>query len=281
MGCSAGPDNKTNYGIDVINISNLVTDQLKLYFDAGRTLSFNPGNDDGFWKDISNSPDSRKFGMRAGGYGSYGEVPVASPLFSSNAAGSFVFDGSNDFGTLQSNTATPPSTNTGAYQTPAGYNPWFPGANATISIWIKTTSTRDAGIWSHCNGGPVNLSYGIAGGKARYWYYTAPWQTLDSNAFINDDQWHNIVWAKQGTNMQIYIDNVLDKNITLVGSVNGPLYSLGSRWGPCNSDSYGANTNSYGSSFPGSLAILMAYHKQLSVSEIAQNYNNLKGRFRS
>lgn len=281
MGCSAGPNNKIQYGLDVINISGLVTDQLKLYWDAGRTLSYNPDNTDHFWNDISNSPDSRQFGLRASGYGSYGENSVASPTFSNDAGGSFIFDGVNDFGTLQNNSQTQPSVTTGAYQSVPGYSPWLPGSNVTICVWLKTTTTRDAGIWSHCNGGPVNLSYGVAGGKMRYWYYTAPWQTLDSNAIINDGKWHFCVWAKQGTNMKQYVDGNLDRDTTLVGDVNGPLYSLASRWGPCNSDSYGANSNSYGSSFPGSLAIMMAYHKQLSLSEILQNYNNLKGRFRS
>lgn len=281
MGVAAGPSNKIQYGIDVINISNIVTDQLKLYFDAGRTLSYNPENTDHFWNDISNSPDSRQFGLRADGYGSYGEASVSSPTFQTDGVGSFLFDGANDFGTLQDNNQTAPSVTTAAYQNSPGYSPWYPGSDATICVWMKTTSTRDAGFWSHCNGGPVNLSYGIQGGYMRYWYYTAPWQTLNSNTQINDNKWHFLVWAKAGTNMKQYIDGVLDKDTTLVGSANGPLYSLCSRWGPCNSPSYGANTNSYSSTFPGSFAILMAYHKQLSASEVLQNYNNLKGRFRT
>lgn len=281
MGIAAGPNNRTPYGTDVINISNIVTDQLKLYFDAGRTLSYDPENTDHFWDDISNSPDSSSFGLRANGYGSYGEVSVASPTFSSDGAGSFQFDGTNDFGTLQGKTETAPSVTTGAYQNSPQYSPWYPGTNATVCVWMKTTSTRDAGIWSHCNGGPVNLSYGIQGGYMRYWYYTSPWQTLNSNTRVDDGNWHFCVWAKANLNMKQYIDGVLDKETTLVGSVNGPLYSLASRWGPCSSPSYGVNTNSYGSTFPGNLAIIMAYHKQLSAAEVLQNYNNLKGRFRT
>jgi hypothetical protein len=279
MGCSAGPDNKTQYGIDVINISNLITDQLKLYWDAGRTLSFNLNNADVFWKDISNSADSRKFALRSNGYGSSGEPALSTPFFSSDAGGSFVFDGVNDFGTLMANSSTNNGW-TGGASYPTGYSPWFPGSNVTISVWMKTTSGRDEGFWSHCNGGPVNLSYGIGGGKMRYWYYTAPWQILDSTTSISDNRWHNLVWAKSGTNMRQYIDGNLDRNDTLVGDVNGPLYSLSSRWGPCYSDGYGANTNSYGSVFTGSLSIMMAYGKQLSAPEVLQNYNNLRGRFR-
>lgn len=280
MGCSAGPDNKTQYKLNVINISGLVTDQLKLYFDTGRSISYNSANNEVFWNDLSGSSENKKFSLKANGFGSYGEVASAAPTFSEDSGGSFVFDGSNDFGILHGIAATAPHVTTAAYQYPSNYDPFYPGSNITVSIWIKTESSGDLGVWSHCNGGPVNLSYGIGAGKARYWYYTAPWQILDSNTSINDNRWHNIVWAKSGTNMKIYIDNVLDKDVTLVGDVNGPLYSLGSRWGPCNSAGYGAGTNgSGGSVYSGSMAIVMAYHKQLSAGEINQNYNSLKVRF--
>ena len=282
MGCASGPNNDTPYGLDVINISGLVTDQLKLYFDTARKISFNNTTSDVFWKDISNSDQSRKFSLKANGYGSYGEVASAAPAFSDDAAGSFVFDGGNDFGILHGNNSTAPHVTTAAYQYPADYSPFYQASSGgliTVSMWIKTTTSSDLGVWSHCNGGPVNLSYGVGSGKARYWYYTAPWQILDSNTSVNDGQWHNLVWAKSGTNMKIYVDNVLDKDVTLVGNVNGPLYSLGSRWGPCNSAGYGANTNSYGSTFNGSLAVLMAYHKQLSAAEVSRNYVAMKTRF--
>ena len=80
--------------------------------------------------------------------------------------------------------------------------------------------------------------------------------------------------------MVMYINGVQDFSTTLTGSVTTSLSSIGSKWGPCNSDSYGAGTDAYGTVFNGTIANIMIYTKQLTSAEVTQNYNALKGRFR-
>jgi hypothetical protein len=265
MGCFSGANNLIEYPVSVINISNVVTNGLQMYWDAARNFSYVSGNSQ--WNDISGNLN-KPFTLRSNGYGNNGEQAPSAIVFSGEGGGSLLFDGINDFGTL------------GTSASPTANSPYTATSNITVCVWMKTTDGGDKGFWSHCNGGPVNLSYGIAGGKMRYWYYTAPWQTLDSNASINDGNWKFLVWAKSGTNMKQYINGSLDRDTTLVGDVTGPLYSLGSRWGPCNSDSYGAGTNSSGGSiFTGNLAIMMAYNRQLSQTEVSQNFQSFKTRF--
>jgi len=266
MGAYAGANNLTQYPVSVSNISNLVTANLQFYWDAARTLSL-ASSSSTQWNDISGI-QNKPFALRGNGYGNNGGQALSSITYSEDGGGSLLFDGTDDFGTL------------GTSATPTSNSPYTAGSNITVCIWMKTTDGGDKGFWSHCNGGPVNLSYGIGGGKMRYWYYTAPWQILDSNTSIIDGNWKYLVWAKSGTNMKQYINGSLDKDTTLVGNVQGPLYSLGSRWGPCNSDSYGAGTNgSGGSIFTGNLAIMMAYDRQLSQAEITQNFNSHRNRF--
>ena len=186
MGAFAGANNLTQSPVSVINISNVVTDSLQMYWDAARSLSFTSGSTQ--WNDVSGNL-SKPFALRANGYGSNGGQALAALPLADDGGGSLVFDGSNTFGTL--GTSASPSSN----------SPYSAPSNITICVWMKSTDAGDKGFWSHCSGGPVNLSYGIGGGKMRYWYYTAPWQILDSNTTVCDGNWKFLVWAKSGTNM--------------------------------------------------------------------------------
>jgi len=81
--------------------------------------------------------------------------------------------------------------------------------------------------------------------------------------------------------MTMYVNGVqTDTTSSLVGNTTGPLISIGSKWGPCYSDSYGAGYDSYGSMFNGSIGALMLYgSKALSAAEVRQNFNALKRRY--
>ena len=51
MGAFAGANNLTQSPVSVINISNVVTDSLQMYWDAARSLSFTSGSTQ--WNDVS------------------------------------------------------------------------------------------------------------------------------------------------------------------------------------------------------------------------------------
>lgn len=256
MAAYFGPNNATSITANSLNINGIVTDNLRLYLDAGRRASFTTADDR--WYDLSgNGTDVIMYSL---GGTTYSASPSGSPEFTQFNGGALVFNGTTNFGKM-----------IGGFTTSAAF---------TVSAWVKFTNGGDMGILSHCNGGPVGESWGVNAGKMYYMYYTSSWQTATGTSSVADGTWKNIVFAKNGTNMVMYINGTQDYTTTLTGSVTSLIASIGSKWGPCNSDSYGAGTDSYGSVFNGTIAVIMAHTKQLSAGEVAQNYNALKGRFR-
>jgi hypothetical protein len=249
-----GANNNIAATVVTSNVSNIVTDQLRLYYDTGRSYSY-PGYGPSLY-DLSGYNNTAT--MYNAGSSTYTTVAAGAPTFTSARLGEFVFDGVNDWGKFTE----------------------FNSTNAfSVSVWFKTTSINDMGFLSHCNGGPVGESFGLNAGKMYYLYYTTSWQSATGTSSVNDGNWKNIVFTKNGTALVMYINGVQDYSTTMTGSKTSLLNCIGSKWGPCYSDSYGVGTDSYGSVFNGTLAILMAHTKQLSAAEVLQNYNNLKRRF--
>ena len=213
------------------------------------------------WIDMISGNNATMY--NAGG-STYSASTPGTPILTSNPSflvPSLTFDGSNDFCKMTSQVSM--------------------GTNCTVSAWIKCTASSELGIISHCSGGPVNLAYTINGGKMAYQYYTNTWNTYTGTTNVNTGNWVNVVWAKANLTMTLYVNGVqTDVTTSLAGNTTGPLISIGSKWGPCNSDSYGAGTDSYGSMFNGSIGTLMLYaSKTLTAAEVKQNYDALKGRY--
>lgn len=236
------------------NGSRIVTDELQLFLDAGNIKSYPKSG--ATWGDISKNNRSVTF-YNAGGT-TYSSNPAGAPTYSTGNNGTFTLDGVNDWGKFSQFTI---------------------GSAVTVSIWLKTSNAGGGGLLSHCSGGPVNIGYQISGGKMHYQYYNASWQNVTGTSTISDGTWKNCVWAKTGTSMLMYINGVLDATLTLTGDISGPLCCVGSLWGPCNSDSYGAGTDSYGSVYSGDIGLVLIHGYRLSASEVLQNYNATKGRF--
>ena len=249
-----GTNNTTPAPVTVSNVNNIVTDQLRLYYDLGRSYSY-PGAGAILYDLSGNGTNTTLYSANTSTYSTF---PAGPPTYTKDNLGNFVFNGTTNWGRF------PEFTSTAAF---------------SVCAWIKFTATGDMGLISHCNGGPVGESYGVNAGKMYYWYYTTSWQTASGTASINDGNWKNIVFAKNGTNLITYVNGVQDSNQTLTGSKTSLLACIGSKWGPCYSESYGVGTDFYGSVFNGTLATLMIYTKQLSATEVTQNYNNLRKRF--
>lgn len=254
MAIIRGADNRFQGPVTTNNINGVVTDSLRLYYDAARSFSYPQTG--ATWKDLSgNGTDLTMYNL--GGV-TYTTSPAGPPDFSNLKGGEFNFNGTTNWGKFS------------AFNSTAAFS---------VSAWIKTTSSSDIGILSNCNGGPVGESYGVNAGKMYYMYYTTSWQAATGTTSVNDGGWKNIVFTKSGTNMVMYINGVQDYTTTLTGSVTSSLSCIGSKWGPCNSDSYGVGTDSYGTVFSGSMSVVMVYTKQLSATEVTQNYNVLKRRY--
>lgn len=249
----------TFYGVNnndssVRALSNIVTDSLRLYLDAGRNSSYPQSGST--WYDLSGNGTNVTFYKEGGTtYTTYNPGP---PTFTTTRLGEFTFDGVNDWGKFTAFSST---------------------TAFTVSAWINTTSSGDIGLLSHCSGGPVGETYGLNAGKMYHMYYTTSWQTATGTTSVNTGTWKNIVFARNGTAMVMYINGAQDYSTTLTGSTTSLVNCIGTRWGPCNSDSYGAGTDTYGTVFNGKVAILMIHTKQLSATEVLQNYNSTKSRF--
>jgi hypothetical protein len=246
-------DTIDSYLAKVYANEKLVTTGLTMYIDVNVHNSYYPGSGS-TWNDLAGSFNVTLY--NAGGSTYTSNAPGA-PTFSTGAGGFFTFDGSNDWGKFTQFTAQ---------------------SNISVGAWVKTTS--GGGIMSHCSGGPVNLAYWINGGKMAYYYYTNAWQLFTGNATVNDGNWRFLMWTKSGTSFRTYVDGVLDASTTLVGDVTGPLNAICTNWGPCDPDSYGAGTSSYGSVFNGSVGSIMVYNgTQLTAAQVLQNYYGTKNRF--
>jgi len=237
------------------NGPRLITKNMALHLDAADINGY--AGSGGTWRDLSGN--NRSVTMYNAGGTTYTSNPSGPAAFAQSKLGEFTFDGVNDWGKMATSITV--------------------GSDVTVSVWVKLTDTLDRGLLSHCSGGPVGLGYGINSGKMHYKYYTTSWQTTSGTTSVNDGNWKNLVWSKTGTSMIMYINGVQDYSVTLTGSVTGVLICIGSYWGPCNSDSYGAGTDSYGSVFAGTLASMMIQTTTLTAAEVLQNFNALRGRF--
>ena len=223
------------------SMPQIVPDNLHFWLDANYYSSYpNTGT---IWYDLSNN---------AKNFTTYVNQTATAISFNSNEARCFTFNGTSNWARSADVSL---------------------GTSATVSVWIKTTSSNEMGIFSNCSGGPVALAYVIDAGKMKYWYYTSAWQIAIGTTNVNDGNWKNLVWSKTGTSMVMYINGVVDLTTTLAEDISGYMNTIGSKWGPCD------GTPSYGTLFSGQMANIMCYSVALSSVQVLQNYNAQKYRF--
>ena len=176
---------------------------------------------------------------------------ISGATFSTNNAGYFSFDGINDQIEVASN-----------------YN--FGGTNKiTVISWAKSNSTtwNTAGMLASKRNQyilhPDSESTGIR-------FYVTISTFKNSNQYIatNIDQWNMWTGVYDGSAIKIY------QNTTL-GSTNNQTGNISS-----NTSSLFIGKDDFESRFfNGDIGVTLIYNKALTDSEIAQNYNALKGRF--
>lgn len=251
------------YGLrndNVTTASNLgvVTSSLRLFYVSGIKSSY-PGTGP-TWYDLSGNNTHCTL-YSSGGTTYSANLATEPELTNLGEPPSFHFDGANDFGK---------------------FSQFSLGSAQSVSVWFKTTSAKsNMGLFGHCNGGPVGVIYGLNGGYPRYRYYSGAWLAWQSTTLVNTGTWKNLAWTKSGTSMSLYIDGILSQSTTLSADVGGDFASIASEWGPCNSDSYGAGTDTYATVFDGNIGAIMVHTKQLSAAEVLQNYNVFKNRYKA
>ena len=140
--------------------------------------------------------------------------------------------------------------------------------NFTISLWADTNSTSYQSA--------IQLSNSTTTGTndstifVRNTYEANRWGFYDGStvllgAVLDLNRWYNLVMTKNSTTYTIFL-NAEQENQNTKNNINIEDFLIGRR-------SY---SNFY---YNGNIATTQVYNRELSVSEIKQNYNALKGRF--
>ena len=180
---------------------------------------------------------------------------VNSPTFNSQNNGFFQFV-SDDYARIPNNTLLDT-------QTP------------TVEVLIKTNATTQLGFWFEK--GTVNSQYSLfqsngtlilrqnVGGSLID-------LTITTSNFINTSNCYQVVGTFTSGRRRLYVNNNLVNSDTVTGT-------LGTNTGGMSIGAYGGYTGSKSYYYNGNLAICRVYNKELTSTEVLQNYNAIKGRF--
>ena len=180
---------------------------------------------------------------------------VNSPTFNSQNNGFFQFV-TNDYARI-------PNSTTLDTQTPS------------VEVWIKTNATSQSGFWFEK--GTVNTQYSLFQSSV-----TLLWRqnvggsltdlTITTSNFINTSSWYQVVGTFTSGRRRLYINGNLVNSDTQTGTIstNSGGMSIGA---------YGGFSGARGYYYNGNLAICRVYNKELTSTEVLQNYNAIKGRF--
>lgn len=132
------------------------------------------------------------------------------------------------------------------------------GTTATISAWIKTSTSGEVPVLSNRGSG---VYFGAATKFFVYDNAATPSPSMYSNAAINDNAWHHIVWTATGATSTMYIDGTLDSQVAQAHPSSAGTAYIG--WDASNVGEY----------FPGYIDEVRVYNRALSAGEVAQLYN--------
>ena len=201
----------------------IVTNGLFLYYDAANIRSYS-----GSGVTVNN--------MLAG----FGCTLVNGPTYSSNNAGYFSFDGTNDYGQL-----TLPALTDWSFSFWI-YNHTIPSSE----IQLLSTNTDATGLSMY------NAKYNIWNGSTNL-----------SNASVGQSVWSNVVFTNSsGGSSAIYIDGALDNSFATSNQIyagEAQLFAILSTF---------RNNQAFLGSF-------MGYNKSISASDVLQNYIATKRRY--
>lgn len=152
-----------------------------------------------------------------------------------------------------------------------------PTGSFSVAGWIKTTNGAADTAFFQAYAQSTNVAgliCGLSSGKARFLIgkntgttLNTDYRDLSSTATINDGNLHHIVWVYDGSNMKMYIDNVLDTN---TANTISPAYQATTYCRIGCQNATGSDSNFYGGSID-DLAMFKGY--ALSASDVSSLYN--------
>lgn len=222
-------------------VSDIIKSGLVLNLDASNASSYSGSGTT--WYDLSGN------GINA--------TLVNGVGYSSLAGGTLIFDGSNDYVTLSSSQIAP---GTGAF---------------TWNFWLKVNDLTTYSI--PFSGSGSNTNYGVIflnplNGTGGLGYYALGTRIADNvTSFGSNWLYINFIGnggANGSRNLKLY------KNTVQAGSTYTYDYNF-----TATTPIIGANHDSFAELMRGNIAAVSYYNRELSLSEIQQNYNATKGRF--
>ena len=222
----------------------IVTDGLVLALDAGNTKSY-PGSGTS-WTDLSGNGNNGTLENDVG--------------YDSGNGGALSFDGTDDYATLSSSQIAP---GTGAFT----WNFWAKHI-PTAETGVGTKSVLFSGTGSNTLYGAVymdSLTYGV-------FYYATGYRIADYDTAFNDQWWHIAFVGNGGVSGSRTLK--LYRNGVQAGSTYTYDYNFTS------TTPYIGRNHSYAPEvMRGFMANATYYNRELTASEVEQNYNALRGRF--
>lgn len=194
---------------------------------------------------------------------------INGPIFNSSNQGYITFDGTNDY---------------------VGCGDVIKGRTTfSAESWIKTVDNRTGANSSYMNpsifgtqhGSGVSGDFAITVKNGKFGFYhelTGSYGYIDTNLTIADNKWHHVCVTKTTAGL---ITLYLDGNAVYSGS--GYTSSIRTadlqyyNWELGRAYWYGEDANML--RYSGSIANHLLYDRELSASEVLQNYKAIKGRF--
>jgi hypothetical protein len=166
---------------------------------------------------------------------------INTPTYSTLGGGSILFNGTNSYAT-------------GSIQNSSTF---------TINIWARNINNTIGGSFISTGTSPSTStnSYIQIGGGVRPFQFNGA--NLDFTA-ATTNQWVMLTGVQLNTTQQLYINGASIRTVNVV-SILGDYYNIGRR-------TDGVYLNTY-------ISTAQIYNRDLSASEVLQNYNSLKSRF--
>ena len=211
-----------------------------------------------FYIDAANPRSYSGTGLTANGLvGGIGATLINGVGFTSSNNGSFIFDGTNDY-------IAAPGTNFPLSNSPRTLNIWFYTKSST---WTADTNN----LFWYGTAGSTRQSFGVDFGTYPTMEFYSWGDDINWNSFGPQEGWKNVQIAYDGNlTVRIYELGVLVATKTLGAQLNTVLSS---------NVQIGAITSLSGY-FDSNISQVSMYNRALSATEILQNYNATKGRYR-
>ena len=220
----------------------IVTDNLVTYLDAASSKSYSGSGST--WTDISRSNNN---------------ALINAPTFSSENLGGFIFDGTDDYASISSFTNT------------------FNGPFSLSVTFYQTSNTVSQALFSNYNGGSndglfmqINSAGEGSGLRITYRQLGTDVFNFTQTAAVSLNRFYNIVCTYNGANAYTYY-NAVRQSVSAAATTY---------FSPANTTLLIGTLTGADRLFTGRFYDIKIYKKGLSETEVAQNYNTLKGRFK-